>query len=88
MHCVVRSQVQKRHNTRLLPKQEGGQDDTPIDRSGNIAPGILVDRGITHPRDFDFYLNSHASLQGTSRPAHYYVLVDENGFSADGIQVR
>lgn len=24
--------------------------------------------------------------QGTSRPAHYHVLWDENNFSADGIQ--
>jgi eukaryotic translation initiation factor 2C len=24
--------------------------------------------------------------QGTSRPAHYHVLFDENGFSADSLQ--
>ncbi|XP_065880424.1 protein argonaute 5-like [Euphorbia lathyris] len=36
---------------------------------------------------FDFYLNSHASIKGTSRPAHYHVLFDENNFSADLLQM-
>ncbi|CAB4440015.1 unnamed protein product [Rhizophagus irregularis] len=36
--------------------------------------------------EFDFYLQSHAGLLGTSRPAHYHVLFDENGFNADSLQ--
>ncbi|KAJ3399687.1 hypothetical protein HDV05_001575, partial [Chytridiales sp. JEL 0842] len=56
------------------------------DRSGNIRPGLVVDGDITHPTYFDFYLNSHAGLQGTSRPAHYTVLYDENKFSPDELQ--
>ena len=36
---------------------------------------------------FDFFLNSHAGLQGHNKAAHYSVLVDENGFSADGLQL-
>ncbi|CAN6292057.1 unnamed protein product, partial [Urochloa humidicola] len=39
-----------------------------------------------HPSQFDFYLCSHSGIQGTSRPAHYHVLFDENGFSADALQ--
>jgi hypothetical protein len=31
-------------------------------------------------------LNSHKGLQGTSRPCHYHVLADENGFTADTLQ--
>jgi hypothetical protein len=31
---------------------------------------------------FDFF----GLAQGTSRPAHYHVLLDENGFSADALQ--
>ena len=27
--------------------------------------GTVVDTGIVHPQEFDFYLNSHAAIQGT-----------------------
>jgi eukaryotic translation initiation factor 2C len=74
--------VQKRHNTRLFPAT-----DRDGDRSGNCVPGTVVDTGICHPTQFDFFLNSHAGLQGHNKPAHYHVLVDENGFSADSLQL-
>uniref|UniRef100_A0ACD5UNX7 Uncharacterized protein n=1 Tax=Avena sativa TaxID=4498 RepID=A0ACD5UNX7_AVESA len=74
--------VQKRHHTRLFPEVHGKQTD----RSGNILPGTVVDTSICHPTEFDFYLCSHAGIQGTSRPAHYHVLYDENRFTADGLQ--
>lgn len=77
--------VQKRHHTRLFPAQHGNRETT--DKSGNIQPGTVVDTKICHPTEFDFYLNSHAGIQGTSRPAHYHVLVDENGFTADALQM-
>lgn len=56
------------------------------DKSGNCKAGTVVDREITHPVELDFYLQSHAGLLGTSRPAHYNVLHDDNGFSADALQ--
>ncbi|KAJ9178015.1 hypothetical protein P3X46_009935 [Hevea brasiliensis] len=74
--------VQKRHHTRLFPV-DGGQTD----RSGNILPGTVIDTKICHQKEFDFYLNSHAGIQGTSRPTHYHVLYDENRFTSDGLQV-
>ncbi|CAA7024297.1 unnamed protein product [Microthlaspi erraticum] len=77
--------VQKRHHTRFFPAQHGDRHTT--DKSGNILPGTVVDTSICHPSEFDFYLNSHAGIQGTSRPAHYHVLHDENGFSADALQM-
>ncbi|GFP93542.1 protein argonaute mel1 [Phtheirospermum japonicum] len=77
--------VQKRHHTRLFPANHGDRQST--DRSGNILPGTVVDTKICHPHEFDFYLCSHAGIQGTSRPAHYHVLYDENKFSADHLQM-
>lgn len=52
----------------------------------NIPPGTTVDVGITHPTEFDFYLCSHAGIQGTSRPSHYHVLWDDNQLTADELQ--
>lgn len=43
------------------------------DKSGNCPAGTVADRGIAHPTEFDFYLQSHGGLLGTSRPAHYSV---------------
>ncbi|TYH03953.1 hypothetical protein ES288_A09G259800v1 [Gossypium darwinii] len=76
--------VQKRHHTRLFAHNH--RDRSSTDKSGNILPGTVVDSKICHPSEFDFYLCSHAGIQGTSRPAHYHVLWDENNFTADGIQ--
>ncbi|KAM0945217.1 hypothetical protein DsansV1_C10g0100351 [Dioscorea sansibarensis] len=76
--------VQKRHHTRLFANNHS--DQRSVDRSGNILPGTVVDSKICHPTEFDFYLCSHAGIQGTSRPAHYHVLWDENKFSADELQ--
>ncbi|WOK94801.1 protein argonaute 1B [Canna indica] len=76
--------VQKRHHTRLFANNHN--DYHSIDKSGNILPGTVVDSKICHPTEFDFYLCSHAGIQGTSRPAHYHVLWDENKFTADALQ--
>ncbi|KAL0906961.1 hypothetical protein M5K25_025496 [Dendrobium thyrsiflorum] len=76
--------VQKRHHTRLFASNH--KDRSATDKNGNILPGTVVDSTICHPTEFDFYLCSHAGIQGTSRPAHYHVLWDENNFTADGLQ--
>uniref|UniRef100_A0ACD5W5V3 Uncharacterized protein n=1 Tax=Avena sativa TaxID=4498 RepID=A0ACD5W5V3_AVESA len=76
--------VQKRHHTRLFAHNHN--DLSSVDRSGNILPGTVVDSKICHPTEFDFFLCSHAGIKGTSRPAHYHVLWDENNFSADALQ--
>ncbi|KAJ2256324.1 hypothetical protein GGH98_001570 [Coemansia sp. RSA 454] len=72
--------VLKRHNTRFFPLNRTG------DRTGNCVPGTVIDRSITIPALFDFYLFSHAAIQGTSRPTHYYVLHNDAKFTADEIQ--
>ncbi|KAJ8637677.1 hypothetical protein MRB53_011944 [Persea americana] len=76
--------VQKRHHTRLFANNH--KDRSSTDKSGNILPGTVVDSKICHPTEFDFFLCSHAGIQGTSRPAHYHVLWDENNFTADEMQ--
>ncbi|KAK2443088.1 Protein argonaute 16 [Trifolium repens] len=52
----------------------------------NVPPGTVVDTKIVHPRNYDFYMCTHAGMLGTSRPVHYHVLLDEIGFSPDGLQ--
>ncbi|OTB10649.1 hypothetical protein K445DRAFT_322772 [Daldinia sp. EC12] len=64
--------VGKRHHTRFYPTKEGDAD-----RSGNTKPGTVVDRGVTEARSWDFFLQAHAALQGTARPGHYFVVIDE-----------
>ncbi|KAK0229725.1 argonaute-like protein [Armillaria nabsnona] len=73
--------VGKRHHIRFFPMEFG-----PADRSENCLAGTVVDRGVGHPTEFDFYLQSHGGLLGTSRPTHYSVLHDENKMIPDDLQ--
>ncbi|KAJ8590502.1 argonaute-like protein [Rhizopogon salebrosus TDB-379] len=72
----------KRHHTRFYPTE---RKDAAND--GNPKPGTVVDRGVTAVYDFDFFLQAHGGLQGTTKPTHYYVIHDEIGFGADNLQV-
>ncbi|KAK5994988.1 Argonaute RISC catalytic component 2-like protein [Cladobotryum mycophilum] len=62
----------KRHHTRFYPSST-----QEMSNSGNIKNGTIVDRGVTQVRYWDFFLAAHDALQGTTRPAHYTVLLDE-----------
>ncbi|KAK4453918.1 ribonuclease H-like domain-containing protein [Podospora aff. communis PSN243] len=62
----------KRHQTRFYPT-----DVEHATKSGSPKEGTVVDRGVTSVRYWDFFLQAHASIQGTARPAHYTVLLDE-----------
>lgn len=64
--------VGKRHHTRFYPTSVNNAD-----RSSNCRNGTVVDRGVTEVRNWDFFLQAHTCLQGTARPAHYYVILDE-----------
>ena len=46
-------------------------------KNGNALAGTVVDQGVNHPTEGDFYLVSHEGIQGTSRPCHYQVLWDD-----------
>jgi len=74
--------VQKRHHMRLFC--EDRQD--MVGKSNNIPAGTCVDTNICHPSQYDFYLCSHAGIQGTSRPTHYHVLHDDNDYTSDVLQ--
>jgi eukaryotic translation initiation factor 2C len=64
--------VGKRHHTRFYATNV---NDT--DRSWNPQNGTIVDRGVTEARNWDFFLQAHAAIKGTARPAHYYIVYDE-----------
>lgn len=64
----------KRHHLRAFPKPG---DRNSADRNGNPLPGTLIEKDVTSPHDWDFLLYSHIALQGTSRPVHYHVILDQ-----------
>ena len=72
---------EKRHHIRFFPSQGPGAD-----KNGNPVPGTLVERDVTHPREYDMYLNSHSAIQGTARPTHYQVVLDEANVPVDQFQ--
>lgn len=80
--------VGKRHHTRFYATNEGDADFNSQRGKGslNTKPGTVVDRGITGTTYHEFYLQAHQGLQGTARPAHYVVIKDDIGFSADSLE--
>ncbi|KAL3307155.1 Protein argonaute-2 [Cichlidogyrus casuarinus] len=74
--------VVKRHLVRLMAPDAGAGD-----RNKNLLPGTVVDTDIVHPRDFEFFLCSHQSIQGTAKAARYYVLYDDNNFCSNDLQI-
>ena len=74
--------VQKRHHTRFFAENPRDQ----CGKSKNIPAGTVVDTDVCHPYEFDWYLCSHAGIQGTSKPAHYHVLYDDSSFTSDQLQ--
>lgn len=64
--------VGKRHNVRFYPTTKDDMTDKQ-----NCWAGTIVDRAITRPVYWDWYLQSQAPLQGSARPAHYIVIHDE-----------
>lgn len=73
----------KRHHLRAFPKPT---DRNSADRNGNPLPGTLIERDVTTPHEWDFILYSHIALQGTARPVHYHVILDQIGHKAHELQ--
>lgn len=75
--------VQKRHHTRFFPTRREDEDG----RNRNVPPGTVVDSTITHPIELDFFLVSHASIQGVSRPTKYHLLWnDDDNMTTDELE--
>jgi eukaryotic translation initiation factor 2C len=70
----------KRHHVRMFPAANHG------DKNGNCLPGTLLEKEVTHPFQWDFYLCSHSAIQGTARPVHYHVILDEAGVTPQALQ--
>lgn len=73
--------AEKRHHIRFFPPP--GQAG---DKNGNPVPGTLVEHDVTHPRENDIYLCSHVAIQGTARPTHYHMLMDEANLPVEKFQ--
>ncbi|CAG8932475.1 unnamed protein product [Penicillium salamii] len=62
----------KRHHVRFYPTKTADAD-----RTSNPINGAIVDRIVTRPLYWEFYLQAQSPLQGSARPAHYIVIHDE-----------
>ncbi|XP_063849798.1 protein argonaute-4-like isoform X5 [Scylla paramamosain] len=70
--------VSRSHHTRLFRGPGGG--------GGNIPPGTVVEGDIIHPSIRGFFLSSHLSDSGTTRPTEYRVVYDDNHLGLDELQ--
>jgi hypothetical protein len=64
--------VDKNHDARFQPTA-----DTEGHSSGSPLAGTVVDRGISDPRQWDFFLQSRSPPQGPNQPTRYFVVFDE-----------
>ena len=71
---------QKRHSVKFFPEAKDS------DRNGNVNPGLVVDKDIVNKETTEFYLQSHATINGTGRPCRYTVLVDDNNISLGDLE--
>lgn len=85
--CVV---VAKRNLVRFKPLHENAPnaagEQVAVQSMGNVMPGTVVDREITSPAHFDFFLQSQQVLAGTGVPCHYWCVYNENHFNSDDLQ--
>ena len=68
--------VGKYHKVTFFPMDEADRD-----KKGNCLPGTVIDSDVVSPVESDYYLYGQAGLLGTSKPAHYNILIDENNFT-------
>ena len=50
------------------------------------ASSDIITEGNTDPIIVDFFLQAHTALQGTAKPSHYVVILDEMKLGAEELQ--
>lgn len=70
--------VKKRINSRFFAR--AGQN------LANPPPGTCIDKTVTKPEWYDFFLVSQSVRQGTVTPTHYNIIHDTNGLKPDHMQ--
>ena len=79
--------VQKNHHTRLVY-----EENSHSSKFHNPSPGVVVDAvggkdSICSPENVEFYLCSHATIQGTSKPTKYTMVYDEIGMRLSEVEL-
>lgn len=64
--------VDEHHDAQFFPTA-----DTESHRYNRPLAGTVVDRGISEPRQWDFFLQSHSPTEALHRPTRYFVIFDE-----------
>uniref|UniRef100_A0A0N5CEX3 Piwi domain-containing protein n=1 Tax=Strongyloides papillosus TaxID=174720 RepID=A0A0N5CEX3_STREA len=75
--------VEKAHNVRFFKDKINPTDKAPFQ---NVAPGSVVDTGITNPKLCEFFLTSHSGLQGTAKTPKYVILYDDLNVKMDELE--
>lgn len=55
-------------------------------KNKNILAGTVVDKDIIHPFQYQFFMASHAAIQGVTKPTKYCVLINESKIRPDDLQ--
>jgi eukaryotic translation initiation factor 2C len=51
-----------------------------------VPAGTVVDKNIVHPFQYQFFMASHAAIQGVTKPTKYCILVNESKIAPDDLQ--
>ncbi|KAJ1901877.1 hypothetical protein LPJ66_000433 [Kickxella alabastrina] len=83
--------ARKRHHARFLPggdSEAGGAGDEAGGTRvlANCPPGTVVTAGVCHPGISSFFLLSHQSVHGVSKPTYYVVAHDDSQLEPEALR--